>query len=189
MFIIIIFSENDLALFKNRDPLLLEKVFVEYNERVFNYLVIKVNGNTEIAEELLSDTFQSVIVSASKIKDLNKFYPWLLKIANRRFLDYLRKKYKKKKYETDCDVDVADFADENITDELLENEKMLMIRQALDNVKPEYKKILTLKYIENKSQKELSEILEKTESSVESLLFRAREALKKELKNVEKAFL
>ena len=57
---------------------------------------------------------------------------------------------------------------------------------ALENLKPEYSDILRLKYIEEKSQKELSDIYKKTESSIESLLFRAREALKKEMKKIIK---
>jgi RNA polymerase sigma-70 factor, ECF subfamily len=189
MFIFIIFTDDDLFLFKKRDPEILEKIFKEYNERVFNYLVIKVNGNIDLAEELFSDTFHSAVVSAPKVNDLGKIYNWLLKIANRRFLDYLRNKYKKEKFETDNEVDTTNLVDENVSGELIENEKILMIRQALENMKPEYKNILTLKYIENKTQKEISAILNKTESSIESLLFRAREILKKELKKTKKAFL
>jgi RNA polymerase sigma factor (sigma-70 family) len=189
MFLFIIFTDDDLILFKNRDPQLLEKVFKEYNEQVFNYLVIKANGNTNLAEELFSDTFHSAIISAPKVSNMNKIYPWLLKIANRRFLDYLRLKYKKEKHETESEMDDANIVDENHSVNLLENEKVLMIRDALEKMRPEYKQLLTLKYIENKTQKEISDVLNKTESSIESLLFRAREALKKELHRTKKAFL
>jgi RNA polymerase sigma-70 factor (ECF subfamily) len=68
------------------------------------------------------------------------------------------------------------------------DEKLLMIKAAMDKLKPAYKEILNLKYTEKKSQKEIADILKKSRSSVESLIFRAKEALKKELKALIKDF-
>jgi len=184
-----IFTEEDLILLKRRDPIILETIFKEYSERIFNYLVLKTNGNTSLAEELLSDTFHSVIVSAPKLSDINKVFPWILKIADRSFMDFLRKKYRNKKHETDTEINENHADTEDLSEKLIENEKILMMKHALEKMNPEYRRILTLKYIENKTQKEIAEITGKSESSIESLLFRSREALKKELSKIKKAYL
>jgi RNA polymerase sigma factor (sigma-70 family) len=189
MFIFIILTEEEQILFQNRDPKILEKIYKEYSRQIFNYLMIKTNGNKLDAEEIFSETFHAVIVSAPKLRDINKVYSWIMSIANRRFIDFLRKKYRDKKYESESEIDENIKADENIAEELIENEKILLLKNAMECLSDEYKKLLTLKYIENKSQKEISELMGRTESSVESLLFRAREALKKELKKTKKAFL
>jgi DNA-directed RNA polymerase specialized sigma24 family protein len=48
-------------------------------------------------------------------------------------------------------------------------------------VKPSYNKILKLKYYYNKSVKDISKILNKTEACITSNLYRARQSLRNEL--------
>jgi RNA polymerase sigma-70 factor (ECF subfamily) len=64
----------------------------------------------------------------------------------------------------------------------MDNEKAIMLDLAMKNIKPKYRKILELKYIEKKSQKEIARLLNKSRSSIESLIYRAREKLKQEIK-------
>jgi RNA polymerase sigma-70 factor (ECF subfamily) len=178
------FSDEELRKIKARDPLIFEKIFKDYYKAVYNFIIIKSKGNKAMAEEIFSDTFFSALQSAPNLRNPDKILQWLLQIANRRFIDYLRRKYKMKKNEdknglTD-DIPYKDNSFENIEN----NEKAILLNIALENIKPEYKKILKLKYNENKTQREISEILGKTISSVESILFRARESLKKELKKM-----
>ncbi|MBN1523891.1 MAG: RNA polymerase sigma factor [Spirochaetales bacterium] len=181
--IFIIFTEQEFSRFKNRDNGVLEQVFHEYNERLFNYLVIKVNGDTHLAEELLSDTFHSIIVSAPKLKDSKRLYSWMLTIADRRFMDMLRKKYRRRKHETEAELEQA-AGNVHIEKEYEENEKVIMMQTAMEQLKPVYREILTFKYFDNLPQTEIAKKTGKTESSVESLLFRARNALKKQLEKI-----
>jgi RNA polymerase sigma-70 factor (ECF subfamily) len=183
MIFIIIFTDEDIEKLRSRDPQTFEKIFNEFHQKIYNFLIIQTNGDKHTAEEIFSDTFYSALISAHTIKDANKIFAWLLQIAKRRFSDHLRKKYKTKDAETEEEVtDQLHAKDENKE----HNEKAVLLNIALDNLKSEYSDILRLKYIEDKSQKELSEIYKKSESSIESLLFRAREALKKEMKKIIK---
>ena len=74
-------------------------------------------------------------------------------------------------------------------DNIEDNEKVIMLDLAMNNIKPRYKKILELKYIEKKSQKDIAKLLNKSRSSVESLIYRAREELKKELKRLNSGMI
>jgi RNA polymerase sigma-70 factor (ECF subfamily) len=164
---------------REKAPQFMEKVYKEYKTRLFNFLLIKANGDKHIAEEILSDTIYSAILSVSNIKNKDKIFPWLLSIAQKRFYDYLRKIYKDKnlykKIQINHKINTNNY-------EIMDNEKAIMLDLAMKNIKPKYRKILELKYIEKKSQKEIARLLNKSRSSIESLIYRAREKLKQEIK-------
>lgn len=189
MFFILILSDDDLLLIHSRDPAVFQKIFKEYNQQILNFLVVKTGGNTDAAEEIFSDTFHSAIISAPMLKDINKILSWLLKIANRRFIDFLRKKYRERKYTTGNDDyhEVAD--DRDLTEKIVESEKVVMMNLAIENLTPKYSKLIQYKYREDKSIEEISKILGKSEKSVESLLYRARDHLKKELEKISRGLL
>jgi len=189
MFFILILSDDDLILIHRRDPVVFQKIFKEYNQQILNFLVVKANGDIDLAEEIFSDTFHSAIVSAPMLKDINKILSWLIRIANRRFIDFLRKKYREKKYTTGND-DYHEVADNyDLTEKIVESEKVVMMNLAIENLTPKYKKLIQYKYKENKSTDEISKILGKSEKSVESLLYRARDHLKKELEKSSRGLL
>ncbi|MBN2544390.1 MAG: sigma-70 family RNA polymerase sigma factor [Spirochaetes bacterium] len=166
-----------------------QRIFKEYNQQVLNYLAVKVNGNMDLAEEIFSDTFHSAIISAPMLKDINKVLSWLLRIANRRFIDFLRKKYREKKFTTGND-DYHQVADDyDLTEKVLESEKVVMMNHAIENLPPKYKNLIQYKYKENKTTAEISKIIDKSEKSVESLLYRARDQLKKELERSSRGLL
>ena len=53
-------------------PQFMEKVYKEYKPRLFNFLIYKVNGNKHIAEEILSDTIYSALLSTPNVKNKDR---------------------------------------------------------------------------------------------------------------------
>jgi len=184
MLIIIIFTDEDLNKIKTRDPATFKKIYEEYGKKVYNFLLIKTNGDEIMAEELASQTFYSLLESAPKLKKAQGLQACIYRIAIRRFYDSLRKKYKEKNYiEMTSENTISD--DKHLEDLILK-EKVLMLNMALEKINPDYKKILQLKYNEHKSQKQIAKIMKKSISAVESLLFKARKKLKIELNKIAK---
>ncbi len=185
--IIMVWSEEDFHKIRARDPEIFGRVYKEYKKNIYNYLIVKVNGNKGIAEDLFSDTFHSAFISAPQLKNINSISSWLLQIANRRFYDYLRKNYRNKKYFDEInEEDIS--SNEDFTQKLEIKEKVIAIQIALENIKPHYNKVLLLKYEEHKSLKDISKIINKSESSVQNLIFKAKNALKKELNKLRRDF-
>jgi RNA polymerase sigma factor (sigma-70 family) len=183
MIIIIILTEDEFLDFKKRDPLILERIYREYNKKVFNFIIIKTNGNIDIANEVVSETFYAMIASAPNIKNNKNIQNWLLKIASRKLCDYFRKKSSdEKKINL-----MKDFSD-GYAEDVEEDQDILMINLAFENVKEKYKKILELKYIRRKSLNEISKLLAKPHTTINGLLVRARKALKKEYLKIAKEF-
>ena len=95
MIIPIIKADADLHKIRKKDPqLFIEKVYKNYKFKIYNFLVIKANGDKNVAEEVLSDTFYSLLKSAHTITNKNKIQSWLMQVASRRFYDHLKEKYK-----------------------------------------------------------------------------------------------
>ena len=61
-----------------------------------------------------------------------------------------------------------------------ETEK-IMVHQALEKLKPEYRQILYLKYFEDFSNEQAAKIMRKSKHQIENLVYRARLSLKAEL--------
>ena len=137
-----------------------------------------------MAEELTSQTFFSVLESAPKLKKAQGIHAWIFRIASRRFYDSLRKKYHEKEYVEKSNEEII--THDTHLEDLMLKEKVLMLNLALDKLDENYKKVLQLKYNENKSQKQIAKTLNRSISAVESLLFKARKKLKAELSKIAK---
>jgi DNA-directed RNA polymerase specialized sigma24 family protein len=63
-------------------------------------------------------------------------------------------------------------------------EKAVLLDLALNNINPDYKRIIELKIFKRKKIRELAVQLQRTEKAVENMIFRAKAALKKEMKKL-----
>jgi|GEM_PF-1265800 len=180
---ILIISNEEFKKLKLNDLDVFKEIYNKYKKNIFNYILIKVNGNNHLAEEIFSDTIYSALKSAHSIRNKDKILNWFYRIAKRRFLDNLRKKYKIKE-ETFKEGIIIE--KQTLDDKVIEQEKIVVLNAAHEKLKPIFKKALDLRYKNNKSQKEIALILNKTESSIESILVRARKALKEEIEKIYK---
>ena len=182
--IIMVWTNDDLYKLKNRDRGTFERMYNAYKDKIYTFLIIKTNGNKELTEDLASETFHSAILSASKLRNTKNIFAWLIQIANRRFYDSLRSKYREDNYLSNYHENNTYSKD--IAASIDNKEKILLINTSMDNLKQEYSSILKMKYIEDKSQKEIAKTIKKSIKATESMLIRAKKALKKEIEKLDK---
>ena len=108
---------------------------------------------------------------------------WLFTIANRRVTDYLRNIYKNKKIFTASETELLSKEIE-VENNLKTDVTLVLI--GMDLIKPEYRKILNMKYIEKKKYTEMADELKISEDAVRGKLERARSALKKWIIKIRK---
>ncbi len=179
----------NLELLQQRDQVAFSRLYKEYKDKIFSFLIIKANGNINIAEEVLCDTFHSAIESAPKLKTNSNIKSWLFKIASRRLADYFRKLYKDNNFYDVYDDMEPFYSNYHITNDVFtKQEETYLVNFAFNKLKDSYRDIIRLKYIENKSLKEISNITNKNHSTINSLLQRARVVLKKEFKKTINKF-
>ncbi len=190
MIFIIIFTDDDFINLKKRDPVIFNKIYKEYKDKIFTFLIIKTKGNKEIAEEIICDTFHSAIESAPNLKNSNNIQAWLFQIASRRLCDHLRKKYKEKKYLGEMGEMNEEnlLSNDNLAEDIQTKQEALMLNEALNRLNNKYKEIIKLKYIDNLSLKDICSQMGTSIATVNSLLERARTSLRKEFKKILNGF-
>jgi RNA polymerase sigma factor (sigma-70 family) len=164
------------------------KTLVEtHQKRVFN-TVLAIIQDFEEAEDVSQEVFMEVYQSVKKFRGESKISTWLYRIATIKALEEIRKKKTAKRFAFFTSLfgdsnevlhESADFVHPGIVLEQQENSKVLFkaINQLPENQKVAY----TLSNIEGLSYQEITEVMEVSLSSVESLLFRAKTNLKKSL--------
>lgn len=133
-----------------------------------------------LAEDAAQDVFTKIFLRLSSFNGKSKFSTWIYSITYNYCIDLVRKN-KKQKYILSVDREnTPEIADnKEISDaELLEIE-LERLSKILDNISPEDKAILILKYQDGISIREISKIINKSESAVKMQLKRAKAKIKK----------
>jgi len=152
-----------------------EKIIDQHHRRIYGYLM-KFFLSPEDVEDLLQDVFISFYAKMDNI-DPQKYSSYLFRTAHNKAINYLKKQ---KKF-----VDYNEFYHQEIThanNEDKEKAKEIKIKIALAKLKPKEMLAIELKFYQNKSYREIADILETTPNAVDSLLFRARKKLRLFLK-------
>lgn len=159
----------------------------EYQGKVFNTCLSFV-PNTEDAEDIAQEVFVEVYNSIKKFKGDSKLSTWIYRISVNKSLEFIRKKSTKKRFGfmqsiTGGDIPVdktSYFTEFNHPGIQLENkEKSELLFNAINKLPEAQKVVFTLHKVDGMSYKEVSEVTEKSVSSIESLLFRAKKNLQK----------
>ena len=74
----------------------MEEIYKEYSKIIYNYL-FSLSNNTDIAEELMQETFYSAVKNINKFKNESSLKTWLSKIAKNKCFDYYKKQKECKK--------------------------------------------------------------------------------------------
>lgn len=164
------------------------KIFVEtHQDRVFN-TALGIVQNAADAEDVAQEVFIQAYRSIGSFKGESKLSTWLYRIATTRSLDLLRSKKSKKRHgflqrlfndQGELQYDPPDFHHPGVALEQKENAAKLF--KAIAKLPDNQKAAFTLHKLEGISYQEISEVLQTTISSVEMLMYRAKQNLKKML--------
>ena len=165
------------------------KTLVEqYQDRVINTCYGFVRDK-EDARDVAQDVFIEIYQSLENFREEAKLSTWIYRISVTKSLDFLRRKNRKKRMgQFKRLFSIDDMAERlaqpsgsnpDINVEKMERDRIL--QQAIDRLPENQKIAITLSKYEGFSNKEISEIMNTSISSVESLIHRAKVNLKKKL--------
>lgn len=159
----------------------------EYKNKVFNTCISFV-PNTQDAEDLAQEVFVQVFNSINKFNGDSKLSTWIYRITINKCLEFIRKRNTKKRFifvqfirGNDIPLDKTGYFTElNHPGIILENkEKSETLFYAINQLPKAQKIVFTLHKVDGRSYQEISDIIQKSVSSVESLMFRAKKNLQK----------
>ena len=172
---------------KQGDELAFKFIVETWQDMVYN-TALGIVQNAEDAEDVAQEAFIQAFESVKQFKGDSKFSTWLYRITVSKALDHLRRKKRKKRFAflqslfgaNEEEVQhTPDFHHPGIS---LENKEMAAILfQAIEKLPENQRVAFTLHKLEGLSYQEVAEILETSLSSIESLMHRAKNNLKKNL--------
>lgn len=161
-------------------------IYSQYKVLVYN-IALNYLQNIEDAEEITQDVFIQVYQSLDTFKSNSLFKTWVYRITINKSLDFIKhKKSKKRLYifgsKVTSEQEIANlstFEHPGIALENKENAEILfsVINQLTENQKTAF----ILSKLDGLSNPEIAEIMKLSISSVESLVFRAKQALQEKL--------
>jgi len=160
-----------------------------YQNRVYN-TCLGLLQNDEEAEEAAQDVFIEIYKSIDKFRGDAKLSTWMYRIATTKSLERIRKRKTQKRFAFlqsltggDQDYESTSNATFDHPGVILENkEHAQALFKAIKELPESQRVAFTLHKVEGLPYQEISEVLETSVSSVESLMFRARKNLQKKLK-------
>ncbi|WP_299213903.1 RNA polymerase sigma factor [uncultured Aquimarina sp.] len=151
---------------------------VERYQSLVYTIVFRMIRNKEEAEEIAQDTFIKAYKSLSKYRGEAKFSTWLYTIAYRKSLDAIKKN--KRFVATELIEEISEGEVGVVNDALSylqDVERKRVISDSILKLPEEESAIITLYYFEEKSVKEIKEIVGLTEDNIKIKLYRSRKKL------------
>lgn len=164
---------------------------LERHKRTIFHIIYRIVHNRAEADDLVQETFMKAFTSLSSYRSEFKFTTWLYKIAANCSIDYLRKKkleafslnQKLEVGESEIEIEVPDWSS-NPEIELASKQKSIIIEEAIESLPKKYQEVIMYRHKQDKSYEEISQILMVPVGTVKARIFRARELLKKKLKQL-----
>lgn len=147
-------------------------------------------GDAAISEELAQETFLRIYLSKDRYTPKAKFTTWLYRIASHLALNHLRDHKHDRRTESldepagEGSASLREFADRRpgVETLLLEEERQAFIRLAIARLPERQRAAVIMHKYQGLGYQEIGGALELSESATKSLLFRAYETLRKELR-------
>lgn len=164
---------------------------VELYKNSIYQLCYRMLGNRHEAEDMAQEAFIRAFINIKSFNQDLKFSTWLFRIATNLCIDRMRKK--KPDYYLDAEVSGTEgltmYSQIPSNSPLPENEIQSLelhetVQKEILKLPEKYRTAIVLKYIEELSLNEISEILDLPLGTVKTRIHRGREALRQQLRYV-----
>lgn len=158
-----------------------------YQQKVFNTVLVLVQ-NVEEAEDIAQEVFVEVYETVHRFRGEARLSTWMYRIATSNALKAIQKRKAQKRFaffsslfgdNNEVVHHPPDFHHPGVV--LEDKEQMQLLFGAIARLPDKQKVAFTLHHVDGLSYLDITEVMETTLSSVESLIHRAKQNLKKQL--------
>ena len=155
-----------------------------YKESIY-FMLLKMVNNRDDAEDLTIEAFGKAFHYLHQYTPDFAFSTWLFKIATNNCIDFIRRKRTDifsldKSYENTEGIDMSFEIKSGFLDpeeKMIKKEKIQLMHDIVDKLKPRYRRLVELRYFQERSYEEIAEELQLPIGTVKAQLFRARDFL------------
>ncbi len=157
-----------------KDPARFAELYENNFERVYAYVARRVGDRTE-TEDLTSEVFHHALSNLRRFEWRGiPFAAWLLRIAANLITDRWQRSNRERLVDEPKQLESAQANKEDFE----EVERRAMLFRLVDTLPAEQKRVVVLRFVEQKSIKEVARDICKTEGAVKQLQFRALSSLR-----------
>jgi len=144
-------------------------------ERPLRYFINRLLDDGELTDDILQDTWLTVIRRLHSLREIDAFPAWLYRIARNKVYQQMREK--RNISQLDENAAIQDQAENDV----FSSEDAAKIHNRLRELLPEHREVLMLRFLEQMSYQQIAQVLNCKLGTVRSRLYYAKLALKKEL--------
>ncbi|MBQ0021873.1 MAG: sigma-70 family RNA polymerase sigma factor [Prevotellaceae bacterium] len=166
----------------NDDDKAFDELYHRHARRVMGFFYRQMNHDEERASDLMQDTFMRAWTNRQRWKAEKEFLPWLFTIA----FNISKNEYRHNGYKTDYEQHVLNTQDEDYADDAeLEIDAEIFdkaLQSVLDTMPPEMRTLFSLRFEEELTIPQISDIMGIPQGTVKSRLHSLTRILKEKLK-------
>ena len=157
-----------------RDPACFDELYERNFHRVYAYVIRRV-GDRHQAEDLTSEVFREALAGIGKFEWRGvPFIAWLLRIASRAIADH----WERSGRESGNPADTSIQTDRPAPDQI---ERSAMLFQMVDRLPEAQFRVIHMRFVEQKSIREIAAEMDRSEGAVKQLQLRAIENLRAQM--------
>ena len=164
-------DEALVELIADGDKRAMQVLYGRHNVRVYRFIV-RLTGNTTLAEDLVSEVFLDVWRQADGFEAKCQVSTWLLAIARYKALSALRRRSEDQLDDVMAET-IEDTADDPET-VVYNKDRSTLVQKCLAQLTPAHREIIDLVYYHEKSVDEVAQIVGVPAATVKTRMFYAR---------------
>ena len=180
---------------ENGDPAAYNELMKLYRDPIYFMLYEKV-GDQELAKDLTIESLGKAFKKLHLYTPSYAFSTWLYTVARNHCIDYLRKNklptisIDKMMIDEDGKRNTFDLISKDLNPEMMmeKKQRIAILRQIVDQLKPKYRDLVKLRYFKELSYEEIAETLDVPLGTVKAQLHRSREQLFKIMSGIKDAY-
>jgi RNA polymerase sigma-70 factor (ECF subfamily) len=161
-------------------------IIERYSDKLIRYIKRRTRVRNHDIQDILQEIFIKIYKNLNDFDTNLAFSSWVYRIAHNYIIDWYRKEKKHDIVELD-DADtkiIMTIASEDSSDyESISSEIKKEISDILEKLNPDYKEVVVLRFFEDKTYDEISDIMQIPVSLVGARLNRAKKIIKQRLLN------
>ena len=185
-------TDSDLVQLALKKPDNFNSIVGRYEKKIARYIKRIAGLDNEDTEDLLQDIFIKVYQNLNGFDPSLKFSSWIYRIAHNEIISDWRRRKAKPQFVRGDEIDgfLNSISSEFDIQRDLENKDFRGdIKKILAEIDLKYREVLILKFLEEKSYEEISDILKKPIGTIATLINRAKKQFKKEATKLSINFL
>ncbi len=176
------YSDQELVVQALFDPEAFSQIIERYQDKLLRYIMRISNVSVQDAEDILQETFIKAYSNLNDYDHSLQFSSWIYRIAHNQTISSYRKRSVRphgNSIEVD-DVFINNIASDIDLDKDIEQSQLKELLQgAIQQLDIKYRDVLVLRYFQDRSYQEISDIIQKPSGTVATLLNRAKKKMQK----------